>query len=299
MSAPQSDPERAASGFPARLLLFLKGMAMGAADSVPGVSGGTIALIANVYEPLIHALKSLHPLQLGVLRRQGPVAFFRAIHGGFLLSLGLGVITALFAMANVVGYLLTEHREPLMGFFIGMVLASTWLLRGQVVNWQPSRLALLLAGVALTAGVSLLNPLAGSQALPWLFLCGMVAISAMVLPGLSGAFVLILLGVYEYVLAALRDLQWGVIIVFAAGCVLGLVGFSHLLSWTLYRFREATYAFLIGMLAASVIVLWPWRSGRLPGPVDGTEWMPVLLSVVAGGALIVGFERAAGRRLSG
>ncbi len=299
MSAPQSDPERAASGLVARVLLFLKGMAMGAADSVPGVSGGTIAVIANVYEPLIHALKSLHPLQLAVLRRQGAAAFFRAIHGGFLLPLGLGIVTALFAMANIVGYLLAEHREPVMGFFIGMVLASTWLLRGQVIDWHPARLALLLAGAALTAAVSMLNPLAGSEALPWLFLCGMVAISAMILPGLSGAFVLLLLGVYEYVLAALRDLQWSVIVVFAAGCALGLVGFSHLLSWTLYRFREATYAFLIGMLAASVIVLWPWRSGRLPGPVDSGEWLPVLVAVVAGGALIVGFERFAGRRLSG
>lgn len=291
-------PERAPDG---RISLFLKGMAMGAADSVPGVSGGTIAVITNIYEPLIHALKSLNPMELRVLFREGPAAFFRAVNGGFLLTLGAGILIALLLMANTVLYLLASHREPLMGFFIGMVLASSWLLRERVGRWSPRICLLLAAGGVLTLAVSLLNPLSGSESLAWLFLCGMVAICAMILPGLSGAFVLILLGVYEYVLDALRSLHWDIILVFALGCAVGLLSFSHVLSWAFRRFREPTYAFLIGMLAASVVVLWPWREPggplRLPeGEVPGM--LLVLLCVLVGAVLVLLSERVSGRRLS-
>ena len=244
--------------------VFLKGMAMGLADSVPGVSGGTIAVITRIYERLIHAIRSLTPFTLRVWRDEGAAAFWRAIDGSFLLTLGLGILSALVLMANLVLYLLEHHQVHVMAFFAGLVLASTWFLRSEVSQWQPTLLLLVLAGFLLTGFVGFLTPAVASDSRLYLFFCGAIAICAMILPGLSGAFILLLLGVYEYVLDGLRSADMSIILVFASGCVLGLLSFAHLLSWLLYRFREQSYAFLTGMLLGSVIVLWPWKdsSGR-------------------------------------
>jgi len=242
-----------------RLSVFLKGLAMGVADSVPGVSGGTIAVMAGIYEELIHSLRNLSPVALLNYLRLGVAGFWHAINGGFLLSLLLGILIALYTSAGTVLYLL-EYQYPLiMAFFCGLVLASTWFLRRQVEVWHKRAVGLFLLGVFVTLLISLANPLQGNFSLPYLFFCGAIAICAMILPGISGAFILLLLGVYDYVLGALRALQFDVIFVFASGCAIGLLSFSHLLSWTFFYYRQQTYAFLTGMLAASVLVLWPWK----------------------------------------
>lgn len=270
-----------------KLLVFLKGMAMGVADSVPGVSGGTIAVMAGIYEELIHSLKNLSPLALWEFRKQGPTGFWRSINGSFLLSLLLGIVSALFLSANTVLYLLETHYPQLMAFFCGLVLASTFFLRRQVRRWRFLESAFLLMGMALTLLIAFINPLAGQTGYAYLFLCGAIAISAMILPGISGAFILLLLGVYDYVLTALRALDVGIIVVFAAGCATGLLSFSHLLSWTFRHYREQTYAFLTGMLLASTVVLWPWKFTPEQGAAAATYLSPSAYASVTGQSVSV------------
>jgi len=243
-----------------RIVLFLKGMAMGVADSVPGVSGGTIAVMAGIYEELLNSIKSLNPRALVVLFRQGPNVFWSQINGTFLVVLFLGILLSLFISANTVLYLLENHYPLLMAFFCGLVMASTRFLWGQVQRWNTACVFAALVGSGITLLVALANPVSGSSDLVYIFLCGFIAICAMILPGISGAFILLLLGVYDSVLGALRSLDVLVIAVFASGCASGLLSFSHLLSWTFKRYREATYSFLTGMLATSLIVLWPWKN---------------------------------------
>lgn len=292
------------STFKGRITLFLKGMAMGVADSVPGVSGGTIAVISGIYENLIHALRSCNPLALLVLVKQGPREFWRQIHGAFLLTLGSGVLLSLILMANTVLYLLSEHFVLIMAFFLGLVLASCWMLRRETGRWDIINLLLLLAGFGVTAASFLLNPAVGSTSLLYVFVCGMIAICAMILPGISGAFILILLGAYEQVLDALRSVQMDVVLVFALGCAIGLLSFAHLLGWLFHYYRQRTYAFLVGMLSASLIVLWPWRLEQVTGrelpvlPVDylaltgePPRLLMALLCALLGAALILLFAR--------
>jgi putative membrane protein len=190
-----------------------------------------------------------------------------------------------------------------MAFFLGLVLASCWLLYPQAGQPNILKAALFLLGFGLTALTAVLNPVAGSISLLYLFFCGMIGICAMILPGISGAFILILLGAYEYVLNALRTMQMDVILVFALGCAIGLLSFAQVLSLMFQHYRQATYAFIMGMLAASVIVLWPWRISTEPGA--GLGMMPwayaeitgqsaqlpmVIAFVLVGCAVIIGFN---------
>ena len=272
-----------------KIILFLKGMAMGVADSVPGVSGGTIAVISGIYEPLINALRRCNPMALSVLWHKGPAEFWRSIHGPFLLTLGMGILLSLLLMANTVLYLLDNHRIQVMTFFMGLVLASCWLLRREAGVWNVATLALFILGFILTAATAVLNPAAGSESLIYVFFSAMVAICAMILPGISGAFILILLGVYEPVLDALRSFNLSVVLVFAAGCAIGLLSFSHLLAWTFHYYRKQTYAILTGMLAASLIVLWPGTDAVLSSTV--AEQLAALCLFVVGAAVISLFAR--------
>lgn len=269
------------------LLVFVKGMAMGVADSVPGVSGGTIAVMAGIYEELIHSLKNLNPVSLWEYRKLGLAGFWRSINGNFLLILLLGIVSALYLSANTVLYLLETHYPQLMAFFCGLVLASTFFLRRQVLRWGGLEFAFLVLGVAITLLITFINPLAGQSTYLYLFLCGAIAISAMILPGISGAFILLLLGVYDYVLAALRALDVGVIVVFAAGCATGLLSFSHLLSWTFRHYREQTYAFLTGMLLASIVVLWPWKLAPEHGAIGASYLSPSAYTAATGTSVTV------------
>src|SRR5690554_2890555 len=192
--------EGSARSLKGRLLLFCKGMAMGVADSVPGVSGGTIAVMAGIYEELIVALKNLNPLSLWGYRKLGVRGFWRSINGGFLLTLLLGIVTALFISANTVLYLLEYHYPQLMAFFCGLVLASTWYLLQYVSTWRGLQAVFFLLSFGITLLIAFVNPVGGQSAYWYLFVCGAVAICAMILPGISGAFILLLLGVYDYVL---------------------------------------------------------------------------------------------------
>ncbi len=249
----------AARGPFAAPVLYAKGIAMGLGDSVPGVSGGTIAVISNIYERLIYAIRScdLHAAKL--VLRGDLKTFWRHIDGHFLLVLGLGILSGLLLSANTVLYLLEHFVEPLMAFFCGLVLASAFLLRQEFDYWRSRGLVAIVGGLLLALGTGLINPQSVAVSLPYLFFSGMIAICAMILPGLSGAYLLLILGVYEFVLAALVQFELVSILVFASGCVIGLLSFSRILAWLLNRHHQLSYGVITGMLLGSVTLLWPWQ----------------------------------------
>lgn len=240
-------------------MLFLKGLAMGAADSVPGVSGGTIAFITNIYDELLASILAVNRDTARLLLTRGPRSAWLALNGEFLAILGSGILVALIGTANLVLFLLEEHYAPLMAFFVGLIAASVWHVNRQLPPWTGARLLLLLSGVTFSVAVALLPRFEGNDNLLYYFFCGAVAICAMILPGISGAFILLLLGAYQPVLLALTGLDFPVILVFAGGCLCGLLSFARLLFWLLRDLRAPTLTVLLGVLAGSLYNLWPWR----------------------------------------
>jgi putative membrane protein len=251
-----------------RLLLFLKGMCMGAADAVPGVSGGTIALIANIYDELLAAIVAVNPGTARLLITRGLRAAWVAINGEFLVILLSGILVSLVSLAKLVLYLLETHHAELMSFFVGLVLASLWYVNRQLSAWTLAQGLLLGLGLLLSVALAVLPPFQGVDSPLYYFFCGALAICAMILPGISGAFILLLLGAYETVLRGLISLDLPLILVFLAGCVTGLLSFARLLSWLLRHYRPQTLALLLGVLAGSIYKLWPWR---LPAEESGVS----------------------------
>lgn len=247
------------ANFASGMVLYCKGVAMGLGDSVPGISGGTIAVITQIYDELIYSIRSLDMQALHLVTGGRFAACWRHINGTFLLLVGLGILSGLLLSANTVLYLLESHREALMAFFIGLVLASVALLGKQYTLRSTTGVLVLMLGVLVTAGVGLIEGLQVTISLPYLFVCGAVAICAMILPGLSGAFILILLGAYQFMLEALLAFELPSIVVFIAGCLFGLLAFSRVIALVLRRFHELAYAFISGMLSGSLLILWPWQ----------------------------------------
>ncbi|MGI9251193.1 MAG: DUF368 domain-containing protein [Pseudohongiellaceae bacterium] len=246
-------------GLAAHLLLYGKGITMGMGDSVPGVSGGTIAVITHIYDELVHSIKSVDLTALKLILRGSFKQAWMHINGNFLLVLGVGIVSGLLVSANTVLYLLEHHFPVLMGFFIGLVLASCVIL-GRQLQWRQLHNWLsVIAGALLVTGIAQLPVLQVQPSPAYLFMAGAIAICAMLLPGLSGAFILILLGAYEVALRALIELQWLNIAVFVAGCGIGLLCFSRLLDWLLHNYHQTSYGFIFGLLSGSLLVLWPWQ----------------------------------------
>ncbi len=246
------------------VLVYLKGIAMGVSDSVPGVSGGTIAVIANIYDRLIYAIRAMDGEALDLLLHGRLSACWRQVDGAFLLPLGLGMASGLLLSANLILILIENWPEPLRAFFIGLIAAAVWLLRreAEFPRWRSWILGL--AGAALVLAISAGAPAGGEPSIAYLFLCGMIAISAMLLPGLSGAFILLLLGAYEYMLGALASLDLPPLLIFLAGCALGVLLMSRIVARLLRARHSQTYAFICGLLAGSVPALWPWQTVGQP-----------------------------------
>lgn len=241
------------------LLVFFKGAAMGAADVVPGVSGGTIAFITGIYERLLSALKSLTPLALGVWYREGFAAFWARIDAWFLLTLFSGILFSVISLANIISFLLAQYPILIWSFFFGLVLASAIYLGSKIPQWQAKYVIAIIIGTLIALGLGYIRP----NELPaewWMmFIAGSVAICAMILPGISGSFILLLMGMYSVVINALQELDVVLLLSFVAGCFVGLIGFSHVLSWLLKRHHWTTLSLLTGFLLGSLSLLWPWK----------------------------------------
>lgn len=240
------------------LLLYTKGMAMGAVDVVPGFSGGTVALITGIYDKLLASFAAI-PQALMLLFRGRVVAAWQACNATFLLVVMLGILSSILTLARVISYLMHEHPIPLWAFFFGLVLVSVYLVGREVTAWRVNRMISFAVGLAFALWITLAAPMQLSADPLTLFLAGAIAISAMILPGISGSFILVLLGLYPVVLGAIKNLDVAVLGVFCAGCLLGLLVFSKALSWLLAHMRDLTMAFLAGLMLGSLVKVWPWK----------------------------------------
>ncbi|SDK71191.1 DUF368 domain-containing protein [Microbulbifer yueqingensis] len=259
--------------------ILLRGMGMGAADVVPGVSGGTIAFITGIYGELLDSLSRIGPHCVTILRRHGPLVAWRYINGNFLLALFCGILLSVFSLANLIGFLLDKYPIVVWSFFFGLILASTVPILRQVPRWTWSVPVCLLLGVLLAVGVSEIRPGQVPATPLTLFLSGALAICAMILPGISGSFILLMIGIYPRVLEAVHELQWENLLFFAGGAVTGLMLFSRLLSWLMHHYPARTLAFLAGVLLGSLKIVWPWK---LPdaGTAGGDKLAPLLSNVL-------------------
>lgn len=301
-----------------RPTLFLKGMAMGIAEVIPGVSGGTIAFITGIYERLLRAISILlSPAWIRVWRDRGWRQAWYSIDGLFMVVLLGGMAAGLIGGVFGVTYLIEHYPPVVWAFFFGLIVASAIYIGLQVGRWTWREGVMLLIGIVSAYYLTVLSPLQGSDAYWAVFLSGSIAICALVLPGISGSFVLLLLGMYTLVLSSVRNMlstldghSISIVVVFALGCLLGLSVFSRFLSWTLTHYRRPTLALLTGFMVGSVNKLWPWRkvlefrvnSEGLPVPFREINVWPaeyegepyvvaVVIAIVLGIALVFILDR--------
>ncbi|BBB28553.1 DUF368 domain-containing protein [Neptunomonas japonica] len=241
------------------VVLTCKGILMGAADAVPGVSGGTIAFITGIYEELIGSIRRFDLEALKLLFSQGPQATWRHVNGSFLLALLLGIGLSLATLAHIVLFMLATYPVMLWSFFFGLILASTWVISRHVTHWDSSFSLLFLSGAAIAYLITSLTPTEIEVSMLTVFLSGSVAICAMILPGISGSFILLLLGMYSPILQAVKDLDLSIIGLFATGCAAGLLSFSRLLNWLFTAYKMQTLAVMSGFLLGSLNKVWPWK----------------------------------------
>jgi putative membrane protein len=304
-------PRKPSALFPRKALtLFAKGFCMGASDVVPGVSGGTMALILGIYEELIAAIKAFDATFVRDLLQRRLKKALGAVPFAFLISLGLGILTAIFTLARGLSWLLVHHPIAIWSFFFGLVLASAVVVARRIQHWLPTTfisLLLFTAGAYLLVG---LVPVHTPETLPFIFLCGAIAICAMILPGISGSFILVLLGKYQYILDAVGRFDLVVLSVFAAGTAVGITLFVRLLNWMLTHHHDLAMAALTGLMIGSLRKIWPWKAIRhmAPGNLSephvfvnilpdhvSTELFVAVGLAIAGGMLVLLLQRIADR----
>ena len=243
------------------LSVFLRGFAMGTADLVPGVSGGTIALITGIYDRLISAIAAIDMKTVAMVFRGDIKGAWQRVDASFLITLALGMFAAIVVLASSIDWAMKEYPLPLWSFFFGLVLASTISLAGTLRSELSGyQIVAALLGAGIAASIALGQAVTLDTSLMGFFLAGMIAICAMVLPGISGSFLLLLMGMYQPVISALVTVDLPVLTVFFAGCLIGLLVFARVLKALFARYRATTLSTLIGVLAGSLIALWPWRA---------------------------------------
>ena len=295
------------------VVLAAKGFCMGAADVVPGVSGGTMAFILGIYEELLNAIKSFDFKSLRYLVTFRMGTFFEKISWQFLLSLGLGILTAIFTLSKFLAWLLENEPVLIWSFFLGLILASVVTVSKQVDQWKLSRWVSLLCGLVGIYIIVGLVPVSTPNDLWFLFVSGAIAICAMILPGISGSFILVLMGKYQFVLQAVNERDFLVLGVVAAGACVGIALFSRLLAWLLSKYHDLMVALLTGLMIGSLRKVWPWKvtleslvdghgktvpilqANVLPRAWDG-ELMGGLFLMIIGFLMVLALEWMAGRR---
>jgi putative membrane protein len=241
------------------ILLFLKGMSMGAADIVPGVSGGSIALITGIYEKLLDSIKSIDKTALSFLFRLEGKAFWKHINGNFLLTILIGILTSIFTLSKFITYLLDNHPIPIWSFFCGLIIISAILILRDVKRWSVPVVISIVIGILLAYWITGLPPMSSPEAFWFVFIAGAIAICAMILPGISGSFLLLILGQYERILNAVTEKDVLTLALFAFGCIVGLLSFSRLISWLLKNHHALTIGLLSGFMLGSINKIWPWK----------------------------------------
>lgn len=297
--------------------IFLKGFAMGAANVIPGVSGGTIAFITGVYERLIDALKSLNWTALRLLCRGDLGGFAKQVDLGFILTLCLGVVASILTLAKVLKTAYADYPVLVNAFFFGLILASVFYVGKMVRRWGFAEIVCLLSGVAVAAILAFQSPASENSNMLYLFACGVAGMCSMIIPGISGSFILLLMGNYQLIVLEsvnnLRQLKLAeslpILIPVGVGAIVGLLTLSHILSWMFKKYHNAAVALITGFVVGSLVVIWPWKtavySKLIPGKVVGwnhflpdvttsAAWLGIA-SLLGGIAIITIIEKLAAK----
>lgn len=287
------------------LSVGFKGFLMGAANVVPGVSGGTIALITGIYSEVIEAINSLmvgatwKALFHGEFRK-----FWQCIHGRFLLALAIGIVASVFSLAKLMTYCLANFPVQTWAFFFGLIIASAVLMFRDIQGWRVRDVVFALLGLGLGLLVCTLSPTQTPDSWWFIFICGAVAVCTMILPGISGSFVLVLFSKYDYIMNAIAQLDVPVLLIFLAGCVVGILAFSKFLHWLLGRYERQTMLVLLGFVLGSLVKVWPWSNPEAirlsQGLEAGMPYTPYIGAAVLwcliGVALVLGTDYLSRRR---
>lgn len=286
-------------------LLTLKGVAMGAADVVPGVSGGTIAFISGIYEELIDSINKINLAALKVWKTEGFKSFWNHVNGTFFVFLFAGIGISIVSLAKVVSHLLEMHPVLIWSFFFGLIIASVWLISKSIEKWSPGVIGTMAIGAVVAYYISTINSVASVDASWYIMLSGAIAICAMILPGVSGAFILLLLGSYDKVLGAINDRDLLTIGLFGLGCAIGLLSFARVLKYLFSKFKNLTVALLAGFMVGSLNKVWPWKEtistrvnshgevvpfiqeNVLPGNFSGEAQLTYAVLLAIGGFLLI------------
>jgi len=295
------------------LVVTFKGMAMGAADVVPGVSGGTIAFISGIYEELITSINNINLSLFKVIKEKGIKTAWEQLNGNFLLALFIGIGISVLSLAKLVSWLLENEPILIWSFFFGLVIASILVVGKQVKKWNLVTLFAMIAGAVLAYFITTLPPSDNVDSLPFLFLSGAIAVCAMILPGISGAFILVLLGSYKTIIDAVHNLDIRIITVVGVGAIFGLLSFARLLKWMFNYYKNSTLALLTGFIIGSLNKIWPWKrvletktiaekvitidENISPFAFDGdNQLLYALIAAVIGFSLIFILEKSASKK---
>ncbi len=240
-------------------LIYLKGIGMGGADVVPGVSGGTIAFITGIYETLLNSINSINLEALNYLKQFQIKALWKHVNGNFLTALLLGIATSVVTLAKVITGLLADYPIQVWSFFFGLIIISALIVLKEIKHWNVGVFLGIIVGATLAYFITAFSPAETPEASWFLFIAGAVAICAMILPGISGSFILLLFGKYEYVLTAIKELKIMDLLFFALGCIVGILSFSRLVSWLFKKYHQLTIAVLSGFMLGSLNKVWPWK----------------------------------------
>lgn len=314
--------------FPDYLIITLKGLAMGAADVVPGVSGGTIAFISGIYQELIDSINNVNLSVLKTLKKEGLKAAWQQVNGGFLLALLSGIFISVLTFSKIITHLLETHPILVWSFFFGLIIASIVLIWKETGNWKLVDVLVLIIGIVLSYYITIARPVSSPDSYWYLFLSGFIAIIAMILPGISGAFILLLMGSYETVIGTINRFRDGIVkfdlailgeamlklSVFALGAIIGLKSFSKILHWMFEKHKNTTLALLIGFMVGSLNKVWPWKqvletrinshgevvpfieNSILPQNFEGNpQVLTAIILAIAGFIVIFGMEKMAAK----
>lgn len=242
------------------LNLYLKGLAMGAADVVPGVSGGTIAFITGIYQELLDTISSFSKVEnYQTLFQKGLKDFWESINGNFIVILGAGIVSSVFSLAQIITYLLDNQPELVWSFFFGLILVSCVFIAKEVERWNLKSVSMFVLGSVLAYTITIMSPASIEATFPMIFIAGAIAICAMILPGISGSFILLLMGMYGHIMGAIKNLDIVVLTIFSMGTAVGLISFSRFLSCIYHNYQNMTLALLTGFLVGSLNAVWPWK----------------------------------------
>ena len=263
------------------LRVFFCGILMGIADAIPGISGGTIALLLGIYEELIGSISNFNINLFKNLKKKGIKYCWNKINGNFLLSLISGVLLSLVSFVKIFSILIQKYPLFIWSFFLGLILATLFVINRNIKKWNIVNFILIFIFAFLTILLSIINPsISENINLFYILICGIIASSAMILPGISGSLILVILGVYTLIINALNNLEYNIILVFLIGCLIGIINFSKIIKWLFHNYRDYTFSIMLGLVIGSIYTVWPWRKSFTDDMTNEYIFLSVIITII-------------------